>query len=295
MSNTEQISTDELKQLIFTFEKEKYARTVTLGNLKGGVGKTTNAVLTAYQSAAQGIKTLLIDLDTSEDATDLIFTTMINVLSKEPEYDTTLYKAMEENLPAEEVVINVMDNLDFIPSNEDFQNYGKLLDSRCNTQKEKDFYLAEYLESLKSKYDLIIIDVPPSVNIYTDSALVMSDYVVVVLQTQRKAFRKSKKFVDYMFKLRETYGLGFATLGVLEVLLKADSEYDEQVIYEAEEYFGQENIFKDQIKDMRRIKRFDWSGITADPRDPHDNHVHRLYGRVLNDMLNRINRLESEA
>lgn len=293
MLDNKLISTDELKKILF--DKADYARTVTLGNLKGGVGKTTNAVLVAYQCAKQGIKTLLIDLDTSEDATDLIFTTMINVLDTEPEYETTLYKAMEENLPVESVVIDVMDNLSFIPSNEDFQNYGKLLDSRCTTQKEKDFYLANYLEPLKSQYDMIIIDVPPSINIYTDSALVMSDYVVVVLQTQRKAFRKSKKFVDYMFKLRETYDLDFVTLGVLEVLLKADSEYDEQVIIQAEEYFGQENIFNDQIKDMRRIKRFDWSGITAERRDPHDNQVHRLYGRVMNDMLNRIYRLESEG
>ncbi|MDA9470590.1 AAA family ATPase [Enterococcus sp. 5H] len=294
MSNFELIATEELKNHLF-FEKERYARTITLGNLKGGVGKTTNAVLVAFQAAMQGIKTLLIDLDTSEDATDLIFTTMINVLDKEPNYETTLYKAMEENLPAKEVIIDVMDNLDFIPSNEDFQNYGKLLDDRCNSQKEKDFYLDNYLESIKSEYDLIILDVPPSINIYTDSALVTSDYVVVVLQTQRKAFRKSKKFIEYISKLRETYELGFVTLGVLEVLLKADSEYDEQVIYQAEEYFGQENIFNDQIKDMRRIKRFDWSGITSEKRDPHDNQVHRLYGRVLNDMLNRIYRLESEA
>lgn len=269
-------------------------KVITIGNLKGGVGKTTSAVLIANRLSKREKKTLLIDLDTSADATTLVFTTMVKVLNKEPEYNITLYNAIEKEIPAEEVVINVQPYLDLIPSDEDFEDYGDLLNSKFDKQRDKDFYLSEYLKDVIEQYEYVIIDVPPSVNIYTDSALTMSDYILIALQTQKKSLRRAKRFASYMSSLRNAYGLKFQALGVLPVLFENGSDYDLETMGAAADYFGDENIFTTTIKQMKRIKRFDWSGITNDKSDPHDNSVHRLYDSLVDEMLERIGNIEED-
>ena len=54
-------------------------RVITTGNFKGGVGKTTNAVMFSYTLSKMNLKTLLIDFDPQANATDLLLTTKKNV------------------------------------------------------------------------------------------------------------------------------------------------------------------------------------------------------------------------
>jgi len=266
------------------------AKIITTGNLKGGVGKTTNAVLLSYTLARLGKKTCLIDIDMQADATDLVFTTMefVNEEDLTDKFNYTFYSALENEKPLSKAIIHVQENFDLLPSDTDLVNYEDFVSKKVTTKKEKDFYLKERLKEIRNDYDYIIIDVPPTINIYTDSAIVASDYILIILQTQMKSYRKAIRYANYLSQLRDTYDLDVKALGILPVLMENDSEYDEQIIKSAKDEFGSENIFNTPVRQLRRIKRFDWTGITNNPKDKHDRAVHMLYENIVDELVERI-------
>lgn len=155
-------------------------------------------------------------------------------------------------------------------------------------QKAKEFYLKEQIDKIKGNYDYIIIDVPPTISIYSNSAMIASDYVVIVMETQMKSYRKAMRYSDYLAQFREKYNLDVTALGVLPVIMDADSDYDKQVVKKTQETFGEDNVFKSRITRSDRIKRFDWTGITDNPHDPHDIRIHSMYDKITDEVIERI-------
>ncbi|KAA8808645.1 AAA family ATPase, partial [Lactobacillus crispatus] len=95
---------------------------ILYGNMKGGVGKTTNSVMTAYQLAKLGYKTLVCDLDPQANATQLLRRTYGLQHGTDLQIDKTMMVALtEENIKS--AIVNIMDNLYLLPSSEDFKNY----------------------------------------------------------------------------------------------------------------------------------------------------------------------------
>ena len=90
-------------------------KVLTTGNFKGGVGKTTNAVLTAYTLSNKGYKVLVVDLDPQANATELLFATMTNVYKIKPEFKETLFVSIQNNKISNSL-ISVKENLDLLPS-----------------------------------------------------------------------------------------------------------------------------------------------------------------------------------
>lgn len=265
--------------------------TITTGNFKGGVGKTTNAVMMAYTLYKSGKNVLLVDLDPQANATDMILNTMNTVYQDKPVFNETLAVALKSG-DLESAVIKVKKNFDLLPSYEDLQSYEPFLYSNFDTDKEQDFYFSKLLNKIKPKYDFIILDVPPQMNKFTDSALVSSDYVIVILQTQERALKGAEKYIDHLLQLQDDYNLDIDLLGILPVLQQNGSELDLDVVTDAIESFGNENIFKNRIKTMARLKRFDRTGITDNPKDVNDRKVHNVYKAVTKELIERINMIE---
>ena len=110
--------------------------TILYGNMKGGVGKTTNSVMTAYQLARKGYKTLVCDLDPQANATQLLRRTYALQHNNDLKIEKTMMVALtEENI--EPAIVNIMDNLYLLPSSEDFKNYPDFLEMRFMPDKEK--------------------------------------------------------------------------------------------------------------------------------------------------------------
>ncbi|CAI8740300.1 ATPase [Bacillus pseudomycoides] len=266
-------------------------KVITTGNFKGGVGKTTNAVMLAYTFAKQGKKTLLVDLDPQANATDLLFNTMKKVHSIEPEFKRTLAMALiDANLQS--ALINVLPNLDLLPSYEDLQTYEKFLFRNFEDDFSQDTYFAKQLSIIKENYDYIFIDVPPQLNKFADSALVASDYVMVILQTQERSLKGAQKYIEHVFSLADDYNLPLEIIGALPVLMQNGNEIDKDILQEAEEIFGKANVFSNIIKQMARLKRFDRTGITYNLKDVHDKNVHTVYQNIAGEVEKRIEILE---
>ena len=190
---------------------------ILYGNMKGGVGKTTNSVMTAYQLAKLGYKTLVCDLDPQANATQLLRRTY----GLQHETDLQIGKTMMVALTEENIkpaIVNIMDNLYLLPSSEDFKNYPDFLEMKFMLDKEKIesgdsttlqsemskvkeqriAYFAQQLAKVRDEYDFVIIDVPPTLSIFTDSAIYATDFVIIVLQTQQRSLDGAETFFEYL-------------------------------------------------------------------------------------------------
>lgn len=266
--------------------------TITVGNYKGGVGKTTNTVLNAYHFAKKGFKTLVVDLDPQSNATQSLMLTksilypdeIVNIEK------TIMYGIQNRNLDGLEV--EIMENLFCLPSYIDFQDFAKFLFKTCSSEKEEDFFFHNLLNEIKYKYDYIFIDVPPMSIEVTKNAVISSDYVLISLQTQERSLTGAENYIKELSRLKNLYNLNIEVVGIIPVLLKKQGRVDEHILETANYLFGKENIFTNIIPQMERIKRFDLNGITEDDR--HDEKVHSLFNNISSELLKRIKYFEEQ-
>lgn len=284
---------------------------ILYGNMKGGVGKTTNSVMTAYQLAKLGYKTLVCDLDPQANATQLLRRTYGLQHGSDLQIDKTMMVAlMDENIkPA---IVNIMDNLYLLPSSEDFKNYPDFLEMKFMLDKEKIqagdsntlqsemskvkeqriAYFAQQLAKVRDEYDFIIIDVPPTLSIFTDSAIYATDFVIIVLQTQQRSLDGAETFFEYLQQMYNDYAnVNFDILGVLAVLLKNNAGLDSQILKDAETDFGKDMLFDQIIRHMERLKRYDRTGIAEKgltKYDMHDTRLHYIYNTLTKEIVSRL-------
>lgn len=284
---------------------------ILFGNMKGGVGKTTNSVMTAYHLARKGYKTLVCDLDPQANATQLLRRTYGLQHDDDLKIDQTMMVALsnEDIRPA---IVSIMDNLYLLPSSEDFKNYPDFLEMKYMPDKSRVdsgdanalrvemarvkelriSYFAKQLAKVNDDYDFVIIDVPPTLSVFTDSAIYATDYVIIVLQTQQRSLDGAITFFEYLQQMYDDYdAVNFDILGVLAVLLKNHAGIDNQILKDAEETFGDNMVFDRVIRHMERLKRYDRTGIAEKDLtkyDMHDTQVHDIYNDLTNEMLKRL-------
>lgn len=284
---------------------------ILYGNMKGGVGKTTNSVMTAYQLAKLGYKTLVCDLDPQANATQLLRRTYRLQHGTDLQINKTMMVALtEENIKS--AIVNIMDNLYLLPSSEDFKNYPDFLEMKFMLDKEKIeagdsttlqsemskvkeqriSYFAQQLAKVRDEYDFVIIDVPPTLSIFTDSAIYATDFVIIVLQTQQRSLDGAETFFEYLQQMYNDYAnIDFDILGVLAVLLKNNVGLDNQILKDAETDFGKDMLFNQIIRHMERLKRYDRTGIAEKgltKYDMHDTRLHYIYNTLTKEIIARL-------
>lgn len=263
------------------------AKVLTFSNFKGGTGKTTNSTMTGIELARRGKKTLLIDLDPQGNATNLYLKTKENVDKEVAVFSKTLMAAIKDK-DLESAIIKVLQNLDILPSSADFALYPRYMENIKERYSGRVMYLSSLSKELMAKYDFIIIDVPPTISLITDSALYMTDYAIVVLQTQERSLQGAQAFIKYMQEelINEFHAPRLDLLGILPVLLKNGAPVDESTLSKAKEIFGPENIFDVTIKNMERLKRYDVTGVTF--KDQFDKAVQNVYSSVVDEIFKRM-------
>ena len=284
---------------------------ILYGNMKGGVGKTTNSVMTAYQLAKLGYKTLVCDLDPQANATQLLRRTYGLQHGTVLQINKTMMVALtEENIKS--AIVNIMDNLYLLPSSEDFKNYPDFLEMKFMLDKEKIeagdsttlqsemskvkeqriSYFAQQLAKVRNEYDFVIIDVPPTLSIFTDSAIYATDFVIIVLQTQQRSLDGAETFFGYLQQMYNDYAnIDFDILGILAVLLKNNVGLDNQILKDAETDFGKDMLFNQIIRHMERLKRYDRTGIAEKgltKYDMHDTRLHYIYNTLTKEIVARL-------
>jgi len=156
---------DKGKLLINKKELLKMIPTVlTFFNQKGGCGKTTSSVLCADYYDVQGDKILIIDLDQQGNISQTFFN--FNELNN----CSSLYDYIENKTPLTKIVKKYNDNIDLIPS--DIRLSRKdFIDTSILIQMKEDFY------PLFKKYNVVILDCPPSLNAFSRLGVLLANYI----------------------------------------------------------------------------------------------------------------------
>jgi len=150
------------------------SRVISVCNQKGGVGKTTTAVNLGAYLAACGRRTLLVDFDPQANASSAVGH---DYLSDSP----SIYHGILGEAPAEQVVKPTqLFNFHYIPS---APHLAGALVELVNVP-EREYFLRKFLNNLRHKYDYILIDLPPSLNLLAVNGLVASDEVLIPVQAE---------------------------------------------------------------------------------------------------------------
>ena len=175
------------------------SKTITLSNHKGGVGKTTSVINIGAGLVSLGKKVLLIDLDPQAN------------LSQSLGYrdqELTIYGALKGE--QEVKPIEVLPGLELVPSTLDLAG----AEIELSAEAGREFILKELLEPLRSSYDYIIIDSPPSLGLLTINAFTASNEVLIPLQSQYLALQGLTVLQGVIEKIQKRLNKGLKLGGV---------------------------------------------------------------------------------
>lgn len=200
------------------------ARVIAVCNQKGGVGKTTTAMNLSAYLALLGKKTLLIDFDPQFNAT-------IGVgVSHAP--DETIYHLLLAGQAEERAIKSTpLYNFEIIPASADLA--GALIE--LVNLPEREFYLKNFIQKILPRYDFILVDLGPSLNLLTINGLLAADEVLVPIQCEYYSLEGLSQLLETIELIRNNLGHDLKIAGALLTM-----------------YDRREKLSRDIAKEIRR-------------------------------------------
>ena len=210
-------------------------------NQKGGVAKTTTALNVAAAWAKNDIKVLLIDLDPQSSATKSIF--------GDREFEKTIYDVLVNKLSAEEAIVpSETFGFDVMPS--EIMLSG--LDIQIAAHFGRERLLKKKLESVKRKYQAIIIDCPPSLGLITVNALMASRDIIIPICPEYFSAKGIDLILETVNNLRAGLGHKLGIKGIVITRYK-ERKVATKIIEQIEKKYALK-IFKDYIPDAIAVE-----------------------------------------
>ncbi|MEQ8154863.1 MAG: AAA family ATPase [Clostridiaceae bacterium] len=205
-------------------------KTICIFNQKGGVGKTTTNINLCANLAMEGYKVLAIDIDPQGNTTSGVGIDKNNI-----EY--SMYDVITSDISLDDIIIkcNLVENLYIAPSTMELAG----AEVEIITVKNREKILLNKIKKLKTRYDYIFIDCPPSLGTLTIDALVAADSVFIPIQCEFYALEGVGQLINTVQLVKKSLNKKLEVEGVVMTMFDARTNLSIEVKKEVEKYFGE--------------------------------------------------------
>jgi chromosome partitioning protein len=246
-------------------------KVIAFANQKGGVAKTTSTLNLAVAFKERGLDVLILDLDPQSNLT-------MSQGFNPDEIDRSMFDVLVHKLPVEQVIRSA--EVDIAVASIDLAGAELALASMMGRERT----LEKALEPIRSRYDYILIDTPPSLGLLTINAFVAADGVIVPVQTEYLSLRGLVQLENTLSMVRDNLNPKVEIIGILPTM------YDKRLLHSREavdilaENFG-DLVYRTKIRKTIRYAEAPVKGQSVLAYDP-KGEAAMLYRDLAKEVLN---------
>jgi chromosome partitioning protein len=203
------------------------ARVLAVANQKGGVAKTTSSAALAAAWAEAGRKVLAVDLDPQAALT--------YSLGFEPDdLEPTIHDVLAGRTPLADTIQTAEEGFDLVPANIDLAGAESYLLMRT----AREYVLKEALEDVADRYEVVVLDCPPSLGVLTINALTAADQVLVPLQAETLSHRGVGQLLATIDDIRRLTNPALRVVGLLPTMYDGRTRHARDVLATIAQQYG---------------------------------------------------------
>ncbi len=252
---------------------------IAVANQKGGVGKTTSVISIASCLVKKHKRVLVVDLDPQGN------TTTGSGIEKNALLNTVYQVLLENSTVTDMIIKSVSCGYDILPSNRNLAG----AEIELVEAPEREYRLYKALNTIKDRYDVILIDCPPSLSLLTLNGLLAADKLLVPIQCEYYALEGLTDLLNTVSRLKNGMNSNLELFGLVRTMFDTRNNLANQVSDELFKHFGGK-VFNTYIPRNVRLEEAPGFGISVLALDPNASGS-LAYLALTKELIARLNAL----